>query len=816
MNPTLPAPETTRRHGLGRIGVLLALAAWTSPAFAQSAPASSTPVSDEVVTLSPFSVSTDKDYGYRASNSIAGTRSNTPIKDVPLNIQVSTKDLVDDLQITNQVDLERYNAALVNGSADVYSDNPIQQAYNAFLFRGFVQNWGLRDGIREYDPIDTQGLSRVEIVKGPAAALYGLAYPGGVMNNITKDVDFTKSFTSVRATIQSEGEYRGTVDANYTAKLGQGRFGVRYNGAYADTKDIRDHSDGAVHYSQIGLAWSPWASTEVKLLAERGLREKPNGLGYFTRAGTDGALIPLQADHPDIPWTWNWATGTNLRSIETQLYRATINQAVGEHLNITAYAQYASRDNIDSNGWEASGSGGAASWDLGDTVATGWINSDTPSTSDDFIRLAYHYRDWTNRMHAYGATAVYKLNVGPVKNTLTFGTNIWTERFLSRRGGQPSTTTNVLEFPVLAGIDTTTVPIAPPSDYSFTTASGGFQHENNSNDYYFASWQAYAFEDRLKLNLAINRTNLKLVQWSSGVATVPNLTEQSKNSPMIGGMFDITKEISVFAVHSTSLFPTTDKDSFSVQMPPVTGTSYEGGVKVELLDGKVSGTLSYYQIKQKGGSQRDPSAENLNKQRWDAMTPAERTVAFPGITDRANVTDGNGVSGQLGDLVPGAEQESKGFEADLIFQPIRSWQLLFSYAHNTQEVTSATNAATIGQSTSGHVKDQFSVLTKYTFIDGSLKGLSLGVGMQYAGKALQDYQGTLARYNPSTSYLEAFAGYRVKLLGYNTVFQLNAKNLTEQDDFVGWKPSGTAGVTATERYKVPTKMRIALTVGIDF
>ena len=66
----------------------------------------------EIVKLSTFNVSTDRDYGYRASNSIAATRSDTPIKDVPLNIQVFTKDLYEDLSITNQVDLERYNASM--------------------------------------------------------------------------------------------------------------------------------------------------------------------------------------------------------------------------------------------------------------------------------------------------------------------------------------------------------------------------------------------------------------------------------------------------------------------------------------------------------------------------------------------------------------------------------------------------------------------------------------------------------------------------------------------------------------------------------
>ena len=65
-----------------------------------SAPASGTSEeSDDVVVLSDFAVNTSRDVGYRATNSIAATRSNTPIKDVPLNIQVFTKDLYDDLQI---------------------------------------------------------------------------------------------------------------------------------------------------------------------------------------------------------------------------------------------------------------------------------------------------------------------------------------------------------------------------------------------------------------------------------------------------------------------------------------------------------------------------------------------------------------------------------------------------------------------------------------------------------------------------------------------------------------------------------------------
>jgi outer membrane receptor protein involved in Fe transport len=395
--------------------------------------------------LSPFSVSGDKDEGYRASNSIAGTRTNTPIKDIPLNIQVFTKELSDDLLITNQVDLERYNASLVNGGADVRSDVPIQQAYNQFLFRGFVQNWGLRDGIREYDPIDTQGLARVEVVKGPAAPLYGLAYPGGIMNNITKDVDFSRSFTDLRFTVQSEGEYRGSIDANYSGPAAEGKIGIRFNAADVKSQDERSHSRGSVQYSQLGLTWKPFPATSLKLLGERGYREKPNGLSYFTVGETNaagvglgnGASIPLQIKHPEIPWDWNWSNGKNMRSLDTKLYRGTVEHTFNDSFSVFGYVQYSSRVQVDGNGWDANGSGGADSWEAGG----GWIID--PVTKAEHIEAGYSYRDWSNNMHAYGATGIYKVDVMKVKNTFAFGANVWGEKFVSRSATQANATTPI-------------------------------------------------------------------------------------------------------------------------------------------------------------------------------------------------------------------------------------------------------------------------------------------------------------------------------------------------------------------------------------
>ena len=649
---------------------------------------------EDVYELDPFTVSEEAVEGYISSNSLAGTRSNTPIKEIPINIQVFTDELAEDFLITNQVELERYNAAMVNGSADVHSSNVIQQAYNNFFFRGFQQNWGLRDGVRQYDPVDMAGFSRVEVVKGPAAALYGLAYPGGIMNSVTKTVNFDSNFVDLGLTIASEGEYRGQIDANFSSELGAGEFGVRYVGVNSETKDYRHNSNGSIQFSQVNLAWKPTDETKLEFLVEYGYRDKTSGLGTFETAEVDsqgnglgnGASIPIQISHPDIPWEWNWSTD-NVRSLETSNMRFRVTHQFSPNFFVNAYWQYGDRDQIDSEGLNASGMGGsAASWDLGWSsrggVATGWLN---PNTSEETIAMHWQHRDWQNQMWAYGATAVYEWNLPAMDNTFTVGANAWSEDFITFKGTIPEGSTSIVYLPVEANIDIPT-PIGPPTDYFMDTA-GAYETQDNSNDYYFASWQAKFLEGRLKTNLAVNRTNFKLVQWANGLAETPtNITEDSETSPLYGLVFDVTDEISLFAISSTSLFPTSLRDSFQRQLPPLVGKSFEVGAKLDMMDGKISGTISYYKITQEGGGVDDPDAFNLNQQIWDSLSAAERALRWPGLS-REDLA---------GDVIDGAETESKGFEADLVFQPTKNWQVLLSYAHNNIEISKHVNQALVG------------------------------------------------------------------------------------------------------------------------
>ena len=96
---------------------LLALGLLATPrvTVAQTAPKPSTDTKVEeadTVVLSPFTVSTEKDKGYAATNAISGSRVNTAIKDLPIPVQVITSEFIDDIGATNLRDSLSYVAGI--------------------------------------------------------------------------------------------------------------------------------------------------------------------------------------------------------------------------------------------------------------------------------------------------------------------------------------------------------------------------------------------------------------------------------------------------------------------------------------------------------------------------------------------------------------------------------------------------------------------------------------------------------------------------------------------------------------------------------
>lgn len=62
----------------------------------------------EVITLSPFEVSTDKDTGYQAGNTVNGSRFNTSLKDTPAAVTAFTKEFLADFRASSIEDMTAY------------------------------------------------------------------------------------------------------------------------------------------------------------------------------------------------------------------------------------------------------------------------------------------------------------------------------------------------------------------------------------------------------------------------------------------------------------------------------------------------------------------------------------------------------------------------------------------------------------------------------------------------------------------------------------------------------------------------------------
>ncbi|HEY0182177.1 MAG TPA: TonB-dependent receptor plug domain-containing protein, partial [Rhodopila sp.] len=124
--------------------------------------------------------------GYVATRSETGTKSDTPLIEIPQAISTVTRQQMDDQNAQSVRDALRYTSGVVPERNGLNGD-----AYEQLYGRGFVMEEYL-DGLRlpnnAYNilAVDPYDLARVEVLHGPASVLYGQANPGGTVNLVSK------------------------------------------------------------------------------------------------------------------------------------------------------------------------------------------------------------------------------------------------------------------------------------------------------------------------------------------------------------------------------------------------------------------------------------------------------------------------------------------------------------------------------------------------------------------------------------------------------------------------------------------------------
>lgn len=153
--------------------------------------------------------------GYAADSSSTGTKTDTPIMELPQSVGIVTGDLLRDRNAVRLVDALRNVPGVSVGG--YYSE------WDYYRIRGFDAAFTTRvDGLKPlYDGAEeTFGLERIEVLKGPAAMLYGESPIGGLVNLTSKKPRRDEDSTSLSTSAGSFGEGEFGLDAGMASDDG--------------------------------------------------------------------------------------------------------------------------------------------------------------------------------------------------------------------------------------------------------------------------------------------------------------------------------------------------------------------------------------------------------------------------------------------------------------------------------------------------------------------------------------------------------------------------------------------------------------------
>lgn len=272
-------------------------AGWLAAGAALDAQTTSASQSDQAMVLSPFTVSSERDTGYQASSTLAGTRLNTPVKDLGASLSIYTKDFVRDLGVTSANELLVYatnmEAAGPSGNysgatGDINSTGFVGEGsrsspQNATRTRGLATPNLTADLFTTAVPLDTYNTESVSVIRGPNAVLFGAGSPAGVIEQSLIRPLLSRDQNRVEVRAGDNESFRSSLDLNRVLKPGALAFrlaGVYDNNRYDQRPSFEEKKRlfGAV-------TWQPTRSTVV-----RGSFETGN-----TRANRPLAVLPLNS-----------------------------------------------------------------------------------------------------------------------------------------------------------------------------------------------------------------------------------------------------------------------------------------------------------------------------------------------------------------------------------------------------------------------------------------------------------------------------------------------------------------------------------------
>lgn len=711
--------ETSEKKALGR------------PAEAGAAAAAGLAARDEVVALSPFSVSTSADNTFGAKQATTGSLVALDIAKSPFTIMAIDNRMIEDLQLVTFDDVARYTT--VNSTAG-QNETANARGFNLQPLRN-----GYAPGGRIYI---TAAYERVEVLKGPNSVLYGLSNPGGGINYISKRPTFKKT-TKVSVSAGTDSLIQGMLDTTAPVEIG-GRKVFAYRLVVAASDRNGSFPDQFANYDVIAPSLTIRPLNGLELTAEyEKLHRDRTTLNVAPIVGGTFDLTNLGRGR-----SINFAGADSVERNTQDCYNLSGTYSLQDWL--TVRAQYNSSQRIYP---------GFSTW-----------NQDSGTQRPQF-------NDNSNSIHGYNTDVLLRYGLKDrVKGSLLLGSEFNTNYFVTPqyRFTNANVANNLL-FP--AGIANATpaqlrfrntadaaggYPIATLADIKqpiYFRGNGGditseFTNHRAVNTLKF-------FDERLMVLAGYSWAEVTNI----GAAPTRTVQSQKANPYQLATMVDLLQNRGVidylraYGQKATSFRNQFARDAYLNPVPPNRGKITEFGLKFGLFKDRLTGSVAYFNQLQVNLAQTIPAQAVDNP-----ATPADERVA-------------NSIS------IASGKESSEGMEFRLDYQVTSGWTLALDgcFFHGgvvQDEVLVARKGLPLANAPTRSI----AFIQRYSF-SGTLKGLSIGQSVNYknAYSVSNNSVANSLRIVPSASLLDVFAKYDTRLWGRRVGFNLKASNLTDKN-----------------------------------
>ncbi len=502
-----------------------------------------------------------REKGYRSTTATTANKTSTPVKETPFSIQTVTRELIEDRGVTTFGEAIRTVPGVTNQVG-------FGGLNDRFRLRGFGTESNLKNGIRRssFATIDDLvNIEQIEVLKGPASALYGRFEPGGVVNLVTKKPQRTQR-TQVDVSAGRYDFYRTTLDT--TGPLTD-TLDYRLTAAWQDNGSSRDFVNNESRFFSPVLTWqlAPLTSLTFEFEYARKVADMDRGFGNNPR-------------YLDAPIERNFAEPDTRSSVISKLASVTLDHALDDHWDLHAAMQ-------------ASDARLEASW-----YSYGFFNGGIGGTDEN---PSVTRRPQLNHDRQIDVTALAEISrsfaTGVINHRILLGTE-YSRDWWDYDTATGASSTIDFNNPVYG---------TPPS--ALTPAGEG----RFIND----SWGLYAQDElsfganeqwRLLLGGRFDYIDVSTIDDYYGLSE-PSEKSFRAFSPRIGLTWTPIEAVSLYTSWSRSM--RTELNNGILQdgeVPkPVKGEQFEVGTKLSLLDGRFTPTLAIFDIRRRDGLVSDPN-----------------------------------------------------------------------------------------------------------------------------------------------------------------------------------------------------------------